>query len=57
MFKKILTSNKGQALVEYLILLGLFAVILMMTTSLALKHGFSGAFNTYKSVLGGPYKY
>ena len=50
-------SKKGQGLVEYVLILALFAVVLMTGVAAVLKGGFGVAFNKYKNVLKGPYKY
>ena len=50
-------SRRGQGIVEYVLILALFAVVLMMGTATVLKGGFGTAFNKYKNVLKGPYKY
>ena len=50
-------SERGQGMVEYVLILALFAVVLMTGVAAVLKGGFGAAFNKYKNVLKGPYKY
>lgn len=49
------SSQDGQGLVEYTLLLGLFAVVVLMIFAVILNKGFGGAFNFYKAIFMIPY--
>lgn len=54
---KLITSNSGQTIAEYAILMGLVAIVCLIIVSGFLKVGYGTAFNKYAGLLSDWYTY